>query len=379
MSEEEPVPAADPPGRPSGFAEALTAGPLVLDGGMSNQLADAGHDLADALWSARLLADDPEAIVRAHQAYFEAGAVVAITAGYQASFEGFARRGIDRAGTERLLRLSVELAREAARRTETARRTERARRAGAAGEPTAAHRVGAPPRARATGPLWVAASVGPYGAVLADGSEYRGRYGLDAAALEAFHRPRLEVLAEAGPDVLALETIPDTDEARALLRAVRGLGVPAWLSYSVAGDRTRAGQPLAEAFALAADAPEVVAVGVNCCSPADADAAVALAARITGKPVVVYPNSGERWDPTARNWRGEPTFGGSGAASRGRGGSRADARGRVAGWLADGARLVGGCCRVGPREIAELADEVALIAGRETDGPAARRDRRGPE
>ncbi|MFC8453266.1 homocysteine S-methyltransferase [Kitasatospora sp. NPDC057223] len=312
---------AHPAPSPGGFAEALAAGPLVLDGGLSNELADAGHDLSDALWSARLLADEPAAVTAAHRAYFEAGASVAITASYQASFEGFARRGAGPARAAELLALSVRLAREAARQAGGGRR------------------------------LWVAASVGPYGAVLADGSEYRGRYGLSTAELEAFHRPRLEALAAAGPDVLALETVPDTDEARALLRAVRGLGVPAWLSYSVEygprGGRTRAGQPLEEAFALAADSPEVVAVGVNCCSPADAGRAVALAARLTGKPVVVYPNSGERWDARARDWRGGPTF-------------RA---GRVAGWLADGARLVGGCCRVGPREIAALAGEVGRATG----------------
>ncbi|MBP0454469.1 homocysteine S-methyltransferase [Kitasatospora sp. RG8] len=307
------MPATPPPD----FAAAVAAGPLVLDGGMSNQLAAAGHDLGDALWSARLLADAPEAVVAAHRAYFDAGAEVAITTSYQASFEGFARRGVGRAEAAALLARSVELAREAARRS-------------------------AAERERPGRPLWVAASVGPYGAVLADGSEYRGRYGLTVDELEAFHRPRLEVLAAAGPDVLALETVPDADEARALLRAVRGLGVPAWLSYSVAGGRTRAGQPLAEALALAAEADEVVAVGVNCCTPQDADAAVALAARVTGKPVVVYPNSGEEWDAGVRDWRGEPTF-------------RPD---RVGGWLAGGARLVGGCCRVGPREIAALAAEV---------------------
>ncbi|MFI6445862.1 homocysteine S-methyltransferase [Kitasatospora sp. NPDC050543] len=308
---------APPPGgpsaRPADFAAALAAGPLVLDGGLSNQLAAAGHDLSDELWSARLLADEPEALTRAHLAYFEAGARVAITASYQASFAGFAHRGVGRAGAARLLGLSVELAREAAA------------------------------RAAGPGPLWVAASVGPYGAVLADGSEYRGRYGLSVAELEAFHRPRLEALVAAGPDVLALETVPDADEGRALLRAVRGLGVPAWLSFSVEGGRTRAGQPLEEAFGPAADVPEVLAVGVNCCTPADADLAVAVAARVTGKAVVVYPNSGERWDARARDWAGGSTF-------------RPE---RVRGWLADGARLVGGCCRVGPAEIAELAAEVA--------------------
>ncbi|MCC2266509.1 homocysteine S-methyltransferase [Streptomyces sp. CT1-17] len=296
----------------SDFAAALAAGPLVLDGGMSNQLEAAGHDLGDELWSARLLAEDPGAITAAHLTYFEAGAEVAITASYQATFEGFARRGVGRERAAELLALSVESAREAARRAQ-ARRPDRA--------------------------LWVAASAGPYGAMLADGSEYRGRYGLDAGELERFHRPRLEVLAAARPDVLALETVPDTEEAVALLRAVRGLGVPAWLSYTVAGGRTRAGQPLAEAFAVAADADEVVAVGVNCCSPADVSDAVATAARVTGKPVVAYPNSGEAWDAGSRAWRGRSSF-------------PVD---RVRDWRERGARLIGGCCRVGPGTITSIA------------------------
>ncbi|WP_086727429.1 homocysteine S-methyltransferase [Streptomyces carpinensis] len=294
------------------LAETLAAGTVVLDGGMSNQLESAGHDLSDELWSARLLAERPEAITEAHLAYFEAGADVAITASYQATFEGFARRGIGRERAAGLMASSVVLARAAVR------------------------------RAREKGvvrPLWVAASAGPYGAMLADGSEYRGRYGLTVEELERFHRPRLEVLAAARPDVLALETVPDTDEAEALVRAVRGLGVPAWLSYTADGPRTRAGQPLEEAFALVADAEEVIAVGVNCCAPEDADAAVATAARVTGKPVVVYPNSGEAWDAGARAWNGRPTF-------------TAD---RVARWRAHGAHLIGGCCRVGPAAITEVA------------------------
>ncbi|GAA2587947.1 homocysteine S-methyltransferase [Streptomyces tubercidicus] len=294
------------------LADALAAGPVVLDGGLSNQLEAAGHDLGDALWSARLLAEEPEAVVQAHRAYYEAGAQVAITASYQATFEGFARYGIGAERAAELLTRSVELAREAARRAVSG---------------------------GVDGPLYVAASAGPYGAMLADGSEYRGRYGLSVDELVRFHRPRLEVLAAARPDVLALETVPDAEEARALVRAVRGLGVPAYLSYSVAGDRTRAGQPLAEAFAVAAEADEVIAVGVNCCAPDDADRAVRTAARVTGKPVVVYPNSGERWDAAARAWCGAPEFG-------------AD---RVATWAADGARLIGGCCRVGPDTITELA------------------------
>jgi homocysteine S-methyltransferase len=294
----------------SDFADALASGrPLVLDGGMSNQLESAGHDLSDDLWSARLLAEEPEAITAAHLAYFDAGADVAITASYQATFEGFARRGADRRRATGLMALSVDLARQAAR------------------------------RARVDRPLWVAASAGPYGAMLADGSEYRGRYGLTVAELERFHRPRLEVLAAARPDVLALETVPDTDEAVALLRAVRGLGVPAWLSYTVAGGRTRSGQTLEEAFALATDAEEVVAVGVNCCAPEDVPGAVETAARVTGKTVVVYPNSGEAWNAGVRSWTGRSSF---------------DA-GQVRRWRAAGAGMIGGCCRVGPETIRSVA------------------------
>ncbi|MGW1319660.1 homocysteine S-methyltransferase [Streptomyces sp. NPDC002426] len=292
------------------LGDALAEGTVLLDGGLSNQLEAQGCDLSDALWSARLLSDAPQQIEAAHAAYARAGAQVLITASYQATFEGFARRGIGRARAAELMAASVESARRAG--AETGRE------------------------------LWVAASVGPYGAMLADGSEYRGRYGLTVRELERFHRPRAEALAGAGPDVLALETVPDIDEAEALLRAVEGLGVPVWLSYSVDGDRTRAGQPLEEAFALVSGVDQVVAVGVNCCDPADAGRAVETAAA-TGKPVVVYPNSGEEWDAGGRGWTGKGTF----------------EAGRVREWQRAGARLVGGCCRVGPSDIAALAGRLA--------------------
>lgn len=281
-------------------------GSVLLDGGLATELEARGHDLSDSLWSARLLADAPQDIVAVHAAYFRAGAAIATTASYQASFEGFAARGFDRGETAGLLRRSVALARAARDGT------------GVDG-------------------LLVAASVGPYGAALADGSEYRGRYGLSVAALARWHRPRLEVLAAAGADVLACETVPDVDEARALVELVRAVGVPAWLSYTIDGDRTRAGQPLAEAFAVAAGVDEIVALGVNCCAPADVLPAIAHAAPV-GKPVIVYPNSGERWDALRRKWIGPSRFGADLAAQ----------------WIAAGARIVGGCCRVGPADIAAI-------------------------
>ncbi|MFI6094670.1 homocysteine S-methyltransferase [Lentzea sp. NPDC051213] len=293
------------------LSDALARKVVVLDGGMSTALEQAGHDLSDALWSARLLLTDPEAVRAAHLAYYRAGAEVAITASYQVTFDGFARHGVSPAETARLLRTSVALARSAASDVE--------------------------------GRRWVAASVGPYGAMLADGSEYRGRYGLSRQALVDFHRRRTEELCAAEPDVLAVETIPDTDEAEAVLEVIRGSGMPAWLSYSIRGDRTCAGQPLAEAFAVAAGIDEVIAVGVNCCPPKDVAAAVTTARVVTGLPVVVYPNSGEVWDAGERTWTGD----GVGFAPL------------VSDWTGRGARLVGGCCRTGPDAIAALAAESA--------------------
>ena len=181
-------------------------GPIILDGGLATQLEAQGHDLSSALWSARLLTDDPAAIVAAHQAFFEAGAQVAITASYQAPLE--------------LVGSSVALAREA---------RDRHGREG----------------------RWIAGSVGPYGASLADGSEYHGHYGLSIAELRVWHRPRIDRLAEAGADLLALETVPCLAEVEALLAELAGTGIPAWLSITCVGDRTRAGEPAAEAFAMA--------------------------------------------------------------------------------------------------------------------------------
>jgi homocysteine S-methyltransferase len=284
---------------------------LVSDGGLATELEARGHDLSGDLWSARLLFDAPEEIIAAHRAFFQAGAAIATTASYQASFEGFAAGGISRSDSERLMRLSVSLAAEA--RDEVGREGR-----------------------------WVAASVGPYGAALANGEEYVGRYGLTVAQLAEWHLARLEVLADAGADVLAIETVPDVDEAEALVGLARRLGVPAWLSYTIDGVQTRAGQPLTEAFAVAAEVPEIVAVGVNCCAPGDVLPAIEVARQVTGKPVIVYPNSGEKWDGARRKWIGEARWSSDLPAQ----------------WVAAGARIVGGCCRVTPGDIAELAATV---------------------
>lgn len=270
---------------------------LILDGGLSNALEDRGHDLSTDAWTARLLLDDPGEIAAVHRAYYEAGADVATTASYQA--------------TQDLLAVSVRIAREV--RDEVAADTGRR--------------------------LLVAASLGPYGALLADGSEYRGRYGVSAATLREFHAPRLEALAAAGPDLLAVETVPDADEAEVLVPLLADLGVPAWFSYAVAGDATRAGQPLAAAYDVLAGCDVLVAAGVNCSAPRDVAGALAVAATATGLPGVAYPNLGERWDHATHSWQGDGELDVHAAA----------------GWVEQGARLVGGCCRVGPDRIAALA------------------------
>jgi homocysteine S-methyltransferase len=295
------------------LADALEVGPVMLDGGLATQLESQGHDLDTALWSARLLHDDPDAIVQAHAAYFAAGAQVATTASYQASIDGLVRAGSSPAEAQELIKRSVRLAERA--------------RAGCDDDHD----------------RWIAGSVGPYGAALADGSEYRGNYGLSVVELRAWHRPRLQLLAEAGVDILALETIPCLAEVEALLAEVDGSGQACWLSITCSGDRTRAGESAAEAFALAGNVDEVVAVGVNCIDPADAYALVRIAHQATGKPVVIYPNSGERWDAATKVWSGPATF-------------RAD---DVGDWIECGARLVGGCCRVGPPQIQAIRDLVA--------------------
>jgi homocysteine S-methyltransferase len=297
------------------LADALAAGPLVLDGGLSTELEARGHDVSSALWSARLLRDDPGAIVAAHAVFAAAGAEVATTASYQATLEGFVATGASWREAEALIERSVILAREG------------------------------------QGDGWIAGSVGPYGAMLADGSEYTGAYvaELDIRALRAFHRPRMELLAGAGADVLACETVPAAAEAGALVAEAVDIGMPIWLSLTtVLGadgvPRTRRGEPAAEVYALVAGVPEVIAVGVNCTAPAAIGPTVAAAA-VAGKPVVVYPNSGESWDAVGRRWTGSPGI----------------AVDDVASWVASGARLVGGCCRVRPEHIAAIAAAVAAV------------------
>lgn len=295
-------------------------GTVILDGGLATELEAQGADLGDTLWSARLLRDDPAAIVRAHRAFLDAGADVVTTATYQATFEGFASHGLSAGESEALLLRGVALGLEA--------------RDTFWGESETPHRLR---------PL-VAASVGPYGAYLADGSEYRGDYGLSARALVEFHRRRFELLATAGADVLACETIPSLDEGLALARLLRETPTArGWITFSCADDRHLAdGTPFTEAVAALDTAADgsLLAVGVNCTAPRHVAALLTAAARVTARPLVAYPNSGEGWDAAHKRWlpTQDPVHPAALATH----------------WTRGGARLVGGCCRTTPGDIRTL-------------------------
>ena len=308
------------------FADRLASGPLVLDGGLATELERHGHDLGDALWSARLLRDDPAAIAAVHRAYFEVGADVATTASYQATYEGFAAAGIDAAETTRLLQLSVELA------------------------------CAARDALRPDG--LVAASVGPYGVVLADGSEYTGDYrGASDTTIAAVQRPRIEALLAAHPDVLALETIPSLQEARVVAALLAELPhAAAWMTFACRdGGHLSDGAPLEDAIAAAASTDRVVAVGINCTAPEHLDALLERARAATDMPLLAYPNSGRTWD--GRAWRGAGADGFPAAT--------------VAGWRDRGARAIGGCCGIGPAAIAAVARALhPTLYGSRPDGTA---------
>lgn len=296
------------------FSRSIT----VLDGGLATELEARGHDLRGPLWSATLLRDDPEAIAEVHRAFFEAGAQVAISATYQASYAGFESVGIDHDQAAFLMRRSVTLAQNV--RDEV----------------------------RPDDGL-VAASIGPYGATLSDGSEYRGDYGLSVQELRAFHRPRLETLATTGSDLFAIETIPCLAEVEAVCAELVGSGHPAWLSLSVRDGRTANAESLEEAFAMAAEVDEIVAVGVNCCAPAEIAPALERARAVTTKPLLAYPNSGQEWNPQAREWEGA---------------SAHFSLAEVGVWKRLGAKLIGGCCRITPDDISRLAAFLAKTAPR---------------
>jgi homocysteine S-methyltransferase len=276
----------------------------VLDGGLSTVLEEMGERPSGFLWTAAALVDRPSLLTEAHRRYVRAGADVVITASYQASESGFVAAGLSASQARSALASTTDLA-------------------------------------RAAGAACVAASVGPFGACLADGSEYHGRYEAGWDDVRAFHRRRLRVLVESAPDVFAVETMPGANEARIVLEELRALtDAPAWVSFTCDGPRTTcAGDRITDA--VDAVASMVDAVGVNCTAPVHVTSLLRGAADATGLPLVAYPNHGAAWDSEAKCWVG---------AADG-----TDLPLHLDEWLGAGARLVGGCCGVGTRGIAALA------------------------
>lgn len=290
---------------------------LLLDGALATELEARGCTLADRLWSAKVLVENPEAIREVHLDYFRAGAQCAITASYQATPAGLVARGFDETQSKALIGKSVELARKA-------------REAYLAENPQA-------------GTLLVAGSVGPYGAFLADGSEYRGDYLRSREEFQAFHRPRVEALLDAGADLLACETMPNFVEIKALAELLKSWPrARAWFSFTLRdSEHLSDGTPLREVVAFLSHFPQVVAIGVNCIALENTTAALQHLQELTSLPLVVYPNSGEHYDPVSKRWH-----------------QHGECSARLADylpqWLAAGARLIGGCCRTTPEDIAAI-------------------------
>ena len=302
-------------------------GRVILDGGLATALEERGHNLDDPLWSARLLIEEPGAIRRVHMDSLEAGADCITTSSYQATVQGFSDRGLTKNAGRDLLRLSTDLALDAR-------------------DSFWSHQTNRRGRLR---PL-VAASIGPFGAFLADGSEYTGAYSIDDGALYEFHQERWQVLTESPADVLACETLPSLREARVLLQLLKETpGRWAWLSFTCRdGLHLSDGTPFVDAVRACTSAPGVAAIGVNCTAPRFDSSLIEQARSSTDLPIIVYPNSGEVYDPTAKRWRP--------------GGSTGAWVDDAAHWGALGAAAIGGCCRVGPGTIAELRHR--LLPGR---------------
>ncbi|HEY9127201.1 MAG TPA: homocysteine S-methyltransferase [Acidobacteriaceae bacterium] len=288
----------------------------VLDGGMASELEFLGSEISGPLWSAHVLEEAPERVQAVHRAYLDAGANVLLTASYQVSRKGYAEFGRPPEDADRALLRAVQLAEEV--RREAARPD-----------------------------VLIAASLGPYGAALHNGAEYHGNYGCSFAELVDFHRERIAVLASGEADLLAFETIPSLEEAKAIAHALEPWPeIAAWMSFTSPDPHGSAlevahGERLFDCAAFADAVPQVIAIGVNCTQPRWIGELIAEVKRASTKPVVVYPNSGEGWDAENRRWTGVSDPASFGAMARD--------------WYAAGAQVVGGCCRTRPQHIREVA------------------------
>lgn len=289
---------------------------VILDGGLGTELERRGHQNLGRLWSTSLVASNPAVVREVHRDYLAAGADVIATATFQAALPTLLECGYDRESAVDLLREAVRLA--------VRERDDFVRQAGGR-------------RTRL-----VAASIGPFGAHLADGSEYTGRYTLNANEIADFQRERWQILADAGADLIACETMPTAADVQAVVRLLRETPQRwAWISL-VCRDASHLadGTPLPLVFEHLNDVPNLAAVGINCIPPRLAPAAIETLRSLTSLPIAVYPNASNAWDMEARqplDQLGAAEF--AGAA-------------RV--WKSAGAQIIGGCCRTTPEHIAAI-------------------------
>lgn len=300
---------------------------LTMDGAMGTELEKRGCQLNDKLWSAKILLDNPQQIYQVHLDYFRAGADFVLTASYQASLAGFMRYGLDEKASHKLMAKCVTLAKQA--RADYLQEIE----------------------SSSTKTLLVAGSIGPYGTFLADGSEYRGDYQLTHDEYCAFHRPRIETLITAGVDFLAIETIPSVNEIRSLLQllATKFPTITAYISFSLRdGQHLCDGTPLSEILPAINDQPQIVAVGVNCYALDKVTDALITLRSLTERPLIVKPNSGEKYDAVAKIWIDSPA-------------KNLSFEEYIVEWIKYGAKMIGGCCRTNPQIIASIASKLNTI------------------
>lgn len=289
---------------------------IILDGALATELEKRGCNINDSLWSAKVLAKNPEIIEAVHYDYFVSGADCAITSSYQATIDGFMKKGYSRSEAENLIKNSVKIAKQARDRFWK--------------EPS--NRINRPKP-------FIAGSVGPYGAYLADGSEYRGDYKITEEELMEFHRPRIKLLLEAGADILACETIPSLVEAKAITKLLKEFpDIYAWISFSCKNNyEISDGTPIRECAEFLNSCTQVAAIGMNCTAPKYINSLIKEIKSVSNKPIVVYPNSGEEYDAKSKTWHGNSSSEAFSSAAKE--------------WFESGARLIGGCCRTTPADI----------------------------
>ncbi|QKF83377.1 homocysteine S-methyltransferase [Halarcobacter ebronensis] len=292
---------------------------IILDGALGTQMQKNGYDINDSLWSAKFLAEDPKAIEEIHLQYLEAGADCIITSSYQASIEGFLQKGFTKEKAKELIVLSINLAKKI--RDEFWQNLKDKSNRGK--------------------PL-VAASIGPYGAFLANGSEYTGEYNIPNEELKEFHKKRLEIIAKTNPDLFAVETIPSLNEAKIICELLKAFNIPAWISFSAKNSSlTNANDDIKECAKYLDEQKHITALGINCTAPEHISSLIKNIKAVSSKPIVIYPNGGSKYNPLTKKWESSST----------------DSKefGKLANlWKNDGASIIGGCCQTGPEEIKEI-------------------------